>query len=105
MKQLFDAKLWIKRDLSHFIQKKKKKKKKTSRKSDTLKQLKSCSKHDIPHLSYGDGLYPTMTNWQSFDHNDHKIISVSVQLKMLNMFLAYFVLSRSLSQNNQHLEK
>ena len=28
MKQLFDAKLWIKRDLSHFIQKKKKKKKK-----------------------------------------------------------------------------
>ena len=54
----FDAKLWIKSDLSHFIQKKKK-----SRKSDTWKQLKSCSKHDIPHLSYGDGLYPTMTNW------------------------------------------
>ena len=53
----FDAKLWIKRDLSHFIQKKK------SRKSDKWKQLKSCSKHDIPHLSYGDGLYPTMTNW------------------------------------------
>ena len=66
MKQLFVAKLWIKRDLSHFIQKKKrkkeKKKKKTSRKSDTLKQLKGCSKYDIPHLSYGDGLYPTMTN-------------------------------------------
>ena len=41
MKQLFDAKLWIKRDLSHFIQKKKKKKKLT------LKQLKSCSKHDV----------------------------------------------------------
>ena len=29
MKQLFDAKLWIKRDLSHLIQKKKKKKKLT----------------------------------------------------------------------------
>ena len=101
MKQLFDAKLWIKRDLSHFIQKKKKKK----LTEVWHVQLKSCSKHDIPHLSYGDGLYPTMTNWQSFDHNDHKIISVSVQLKMLNMFLAYFVLSRSLSQNNQHLEK
>ena len=39
------------------------KKKKKSRKSDTWKQLKSCSKHDIPHLSYGDGLYTTMTNW------------------------------------------
>ena len=57
----FDAKLWIKRDSSHFIQQQQKKKQ--SRKSDTWKQLKSCSKHDIPHLSYGDGLYPTMTNW------------------------------------------
>ena len=81
------------------------KRKKKKKKKLTLKQLKSCSKHDIPHLSYGDGLYPTMTNWQSFDHNDHKIISVSVQLKMLYMLLAYLVLSRSLSQNNQHLEK